>query len=413
MMAVFKKLFHCLQRFAAKIWRAFFPNLIVIGITGSYGKTSTVRAIKFALGKKFSPLATDINLDTVFNLPLTLLKIRPQNKALILEYGVDRRGEMETHLRLIRPQIGVLTGISPVHAEKELLGSLSGIIEEKGKLLEALPKTGWAVLNFADPYVCQMAKKTEAKIVSYGPKSADFWLKDAKVELRGTSFLIGLRQGEKEVRVKTKLIGRHFSEEVMAALAVAKILGIKEEKAARNLEKLTPLPGRMSLEKGPKDTLLLNDSLRANPASTIAGLKTLAEIPYRGRKIAVLGEMGELGQYQEKEHRLIGQKLANLDINFFIGIGGLTRLVWGEAIKNGFPQKKAFWTKDVIEAAQILEKLLKKGDLWYLKGSRLRHLERILLLLNHETVDCRLISCHNYDYCQQCPALKNSKNYRT
>ena len=320
MIGVFKKLFHCLQRFVAKIWRAFFPSLIVIGVTGSYGKTNTVRAIKFALGKKFTPLTTDINLDTVFNLPLTLLKIRPKNKALILEYGVDHRGEMEAHLRLIRPQIGVLTGISPVHAEKELLGSLSGIIEEKGKLLETLPKTGWAILNFANPHVRQMAKKTEAKIVSYGQKDANFWLKDAKVELGGTSFLVTIRQGgkEKEVRVKTKLIGRHFGEEIMAALAVAKILGIKEEKAAQNLEKLTPLPGRMSLEKGPKDTLLLNDSLRANPASTSAGLKTLAEIPYRGRKIAVLGEMGELGQYQEKEHRLIGQKLANLDIDFVI-----------------------------------------------------------------------------------------------
>ena len=408
MIGVFKKLFHCLQRFVAKIWRAFFPSLIVIGVTGSYGKTNTVRAIKFALGKKFTPLTTDINLDTVFNLPLTLLKIRPQNKALILEYGVDHRGEMEAHLRLIRPQIGVLTGISPVHAEKELLGSLSGIIEEKGELLEALPKTGWAVLNFANPHVRQMAKKTEAKIVSYGQKDADFWLKDTNVELGGTSFLVGLRQGgkEKEVRVKTKLIGRHFGEEIMAALAVAKILGIKEKEAAQNLEKLTPLPGRMSLEKGPKDTLLLNDSLRANPASTSAGLKTLAEIPYRGRKIAVLGEMGELGQYQEKEHRLIGQKLTSLDIDFFVGIGNLTHLIWEEAINNGFAKKRAFWAKDVVEAAQILEKLLKKGDLWYLKGSRLRHLERILLLLNHETVDCRLISCHNYDYCQQCPALK-------
>ena len=106
------------------------------------------------------------------------------------------------------------------------------------------------------------------------------------------------------------------------------------------------------------------------------------------------------------EHRLVGQKLANLDIDFFVGIGGLTRLVWEEAIKNGFPQKKAFWAKDVVEAAQILEKLLKKGDLWYLKGSRLRHLERILLLLNHERVDCRLISCHNYNHCRECPGLR-------
>ena len=291
MASIFKKPFHFLQRSAAKLWRLFFPSLVIIGVTGSYGKTSTTRAIKFALGEKFSALTTDINLDTVFNLPLTLLKIRPKNKALVLEYGVDHRGEMKTHLRLVKPQIGVLTGISPVHAEKGLLGSLSGIIKEKGELLEALPKTGWAVLNFANPYVRQMAKKTKAKIISYGDKEdADFWLKNAIVSLKGTSFLIGLRQEkkEKEIMVKTRLIGRHFGEEIMAALAVARILGIKEKEAARNLEKITPLPGRMSLEKGPKDTLLLNDSLRANPASTIAGLETLSEIPEGLRKIAVL-----------------------------------------------------------------------------------------------------------------------------
>ncbi len=409
MASALKGFFHYLQRLAAKIWHAFFPSLVVIGVTGSYGKTNTTRAIKFALGKKFSALTTDINLDTVFNLPLTLLKIRPKNKALVLEYGVDHRGEMETHLQLVKPQIGVLTGISPVHAEKGLLGSLSGIMEEKGKLLEALPKTGWAVLNFANPYVRQMAKKTKAKILSYGEKGSDFWLKNAEVELEGTSFLVGLREGgkEKEVKIKTKLIGRHFGEEVMAALAVARILGVNDKEASKNLEKITPLPGRMSLEKGPRGTLLLNDLLRANPASTIAGLKTLAEISYpKGRKIAVLGEMGELGQYKEKEHQLIGKKLASLDIDFFLGVGGLTYLVREEAIKNGFPAKNAFWAKDVIEAAQILEKLLKNGDLWYLKGSRLRHLERILLILNNQGVDCRLISCHNYECCQQCPEIQ-------
>ncbi len=409
MASALKSFFHYLQRLAAKIWRTFFPSLVVIGVTGSYGKTNTTRAIKFALGKNFSALTTDINLDTVFNLPLTLLKIRPQNKALVLEYGVDHRGEMETHLRLVKPQIGVLTGISPVHAEKELLGSLSGIMEEKGKLLESLPKTGWAVLNFANPHVRQMAKKTKAKILSYGEKGSDFWLKNAQVGLEGTSFLIGLRERgkEKEVKIKTKLIGRHFGEEVMAALAVARILGINEKKASRNIEKITPLPGRMSLEKGPKGTLVLNDFLRANPASTIAGLETLAEIPYqKGRKIAVLGEMGELGRYKEKEHQLIGKKLAILDINFFVGVGGLTYLIREEAIKNGFPAKNVFWAKDVIEAAQILEKLLKKEDLWYLKGSRLRHLERILLILNNQRVDCRLISCHNYECCQQCPEIQ-------
>ena len=147
-----KKIFHILQREFARLWLKLFPKLIIIGVTGSYGKTNTVQAIEAVLKTKFQTLTTDINLDTTYNLPITLLKIRPKTQVLILEYGIDHKGEMDKHLALVKPQVVVITGITPVHSDKNLLGSLEGIIKEKSKLIEALAGKDWAILNFDNQY---------------------------------------------------------------------------------------------------------------------------------------------------------------------------------------------------------------------------------------------------------------------
>ena len=130
-----KQPFHQARRVLAKTWLKFFPNLTIIGVTGSYGKTNTTRAIAQVLAEKYQTLQTDLNLDTVYNLPITLLHLRPGHQKLVLEYGVDHQNEMEQHLSLVKPSIAVVTGINPTHSEPELLGSVSGIIREKSKLL--------------------------------------------------------------------------------------------------------------------------------------------------------------------------------------------------------------------------------------------------------------------------------------
>ncbi|MFZ5366441.1 MAG: UDP-N-acetylmuramoyl-tripeptide--D-alanyl-D-alanine ligase [Patescibacteria group bacterium] len=400
-----KQPFHNLRRLLAKTWLKLYPQVTIIGITGSYGKTNTTRAIAQVLSGRYPVLQTDLNLDTVYNLPITILKLRPWHKALVLEMGVDHKGEMDSYLRLVKPSIGVVTGITPVHSEPELLGSLEGIIEGKGKLLAALPKDGWAILNYDDENVRKMAKKTKAEILWYGKsKNCDFWADKIKVDFSGTSFLLH-KAGQQTVRVKIPLIGKHFTHAALAATAIGLIKGLSLKEIISGLSKLEPLSGRLSLEKGPLGTIFLNDHLRANPVSTISGLETLSLLPTKGKRVAVLGEMGELGEYAEEEHRKIGRILAKFKIDFLVLVGPLQRLVAQEAEKSGMKKKNVVWVKDVCEAGDLLKKILKKGDLIYLKGSLLRHLERIILILEGKPVNCKLSSCHFYQSCLSCPKL--------
>lgn len=403
--------FHAVRRILAKGWFSLYPRLTVIGVTGSYGKTNTTRAIAYVLGGKYRCLTTDLNLDTVYNLPITLLKVRPWHQKLILELGVDHRGEMDSHLSLVRPEIAVLTGITPVHSDPELLGSVGGIMKEKGKLLSALPTDGLAILNWDDEKVRMMAKSVKRKMWRYGleNQNADFIAKNIKVDYKGTSFDFIAKDNccRRSFPMFTGLIGRHFVQDCLAAIAVGLNQGLTLAQIKRGLEKLKPLPGRLSLEPGFRETLLLNDCLRANPASTIAGLRTLAELPAKGRRIAILGEMGELGESREKEHQRIGEEVARLHLDFLVGIGPLQKLTTQAAIKSGMANERVFWGEDVRAATGYLRKILKKGDLWYLKGSLLRHLERIILLLNENPVGCQVVSCRFYHQCSVCPYLQS------
>ena len=409
-MALFawKQLLHDLRRFLAKKWLRINSGVTIIGVTGSYGKTNTSRAIATVLSEKFPTLQTDLNLDTVYNLPITLLRLRLRHRFLVLEMGVDHKGDMSSYLNLVQPTIAVLTGISSVHSDEEHLGSLEGIIEEKGKLLAALPKSGVAILNADDENVRKMASKTEAKVLWYGLKQEknlklDLWADNIKVDFKGTSFVIH-RDSEK-INAKIGLIGRHFVQAALVAAIIGQQNGLSDEEIVSGLVKVESLSGRLSLEEGPMGTKLLDDHLRANPASTAAGLETFACLSQACRKIAILGEMGELGVYSEEEHRKIGRLVSEYEIDYLVGVGPLQKFTTEEAISRGMKKEKVFWASDVKEAAVILQKIIHEGDFLYLKGSLLRHLERILLFLDHKRVDCQLVHCHVYKQCPHCPKL--------
>lgn len=411
-----KKIYHQLRRLLAKFWLSFYPRITIIGITGSYSKTNTSKAINQVLSEKYQTLQTDLNLDTNFNLPITLLKIRPKHQKLILEYGVDHQGEMTNHLSLVKPQIVVLTGINPTHSEPELLGSLSGIIKEKSKLIESLSAEEKAFLNWDDLHVRQMAKKTKAKIIKYGlglddKDEYDFYAENIRVSFLGTRFtLVHKKYSDRvkdleKIEIETGLIGRHFIQSCLVAAAIALNEGLSWTEIKKSLGSLVSLPGRLSIEKGPLGSILLNDSLRANPASTLAGLQTLADLSSKKKRIAVLGEMGELGESAIEEHRKIGKKIVDLKIDYLIGIGPLQQETTKQALKLGMKESQVFWVDDILSAAKVLKDLLKKEDLFYLKGSRLRHMERILMILNQEKVGCKVNSCHFYYHCRSCPYL--------
>jgi len=404
-----KKLYHQTRRFLAKNWLKFC-HPTQIAITGSQGKTNTSQTLAKILSQIDKTVVTDINLDTNFNVPITALKVTPWTKYVVFELGVDHIGEMDRHLEIVKPKIGVITGISPVHTDREHFGSLENLIKEKRKLIENLPDEksgGVAILNYDDENVRVMAPFTKAKVIFYGSskKNCQYYYdkNSVKVNLTGTSFKLFSTSFNQFQPVSTKLIGLHHPSNLTAVFAILKTLFPKNPNIdfifATIVSKIEPLRGRMNMEKGPMETILLNDSLRANPKSTDEGLKTFYQIEYKkGRRIAVLGVMGEL--YDPiNEHKNTAKTLLSYPPDIVVGVGEFRKYTIDEAKKLGFPKERLFFAKDVFEAADILKKIIKPGDFLYLKSSLLRNLWRIIKILNNQPICCHKEFCP-YEHCK-------------
>lgn len=399
-----KKTFHDSRRLIAKRWLSLV-HPTQIAITGSQGKTGTTEIIT-ALARSLGPtVKTDVNLDTTFNVPITALKVRPNTKYLIWELGIDHPGEMQHHLEIAKPTISIITGISPVHTDAEHMGSLKTLINEKQKIIELLPQHGHAILNGDNEFVRGMAQVTQATIHWYGYNAKDTEISvdptTIHLSLEGTTATLHDNDLKTNFNLTTHLIGKHHVSNLMAAYIAFKLL-LKDKAKTPELftnvvSELRPLRGRMSLEIGPLGTVLLNDSLRANPESTRVGLESLHEMEYKGRKVAVIGEMGEL-EHPEEEHRQTGIQIAQLHFDFVVCIGPLRKYTIESAIQHGFSKENILYAADVFEAAKILKSYLKHGDLWYLKGSLLRNYKRIVQLLNDEKVCCNATLCP-YSHC--------------
>lgn len=413
-----KRTFHNLRRQAAKYWIKLMQPY-VIAITGSQGKTNTAYILSKLLPKA---LITDMNLDTYFNVPITALKVKDHKQLAIFELGIDKINEMDLHLEIVNPNISIITGIAPVHSDAEHLGSLENIIKEKRKMIEILKPDDYAILNYDDLHVRDMAKYSKAKVFFYGSDKkechvyTDADLKNHSnytLNKEGTTFSIF--DEEHEIELTTPLLGLHHISNIMAcylAFKLVKVNFLKEKTNYRQqfidtLAQISPLKGRMSFEQGPKGLYILNDSLRANIKSTKLGLKTFSlmqDLP--GKKIAVLGEMGEIGEDEVLKHEQLGKFIANLsDIDTVIGIGPLQKAAQEAAFKNGMVDSKYYWAKDVLVAAGILGMLVKPGDTIYLKASLLRHMERLLMVLDGQAVGCNAISCPLYNHCSKCEFL--------
>jgi len=404
-----KRLYHQTRRFLAKKWLSLCQPT-QIAITGSQGKTSTTQILAKILSQIDKTVVTDINLDTTFNVPITALKVTPWTKYVVFELGVDHIGEMEKHLEIAKPKIGVITGISPVHTDSEHFGSLENLIKEKRKLIENLPEEksgGVAILNYDDENVRRMAPFTKAKVIFYGSskKNCQYYFdkNSVKVTLKGTSFKIISINLKKSQLISTKLIGLHHPSNLTAVFAILKTLFPHNPKIdsifATIVSRIEPLRGRMNIEKGPMETTLLNDCLRASPKSTDEGLKTFYKIDYKkGRKIAILGVMGEL--YDPiKEHKNTAKTIILYSPDILIGVGDYRKYTIDEAKNLGFPKERLFFAKDVFEAADILKKIIKPGDFLYLKSSLLRNLWRIIKILNNQPICCRKELCP-YEHCR-------------
>jgi len=399
-----KSIYHFLQQVLAKYYFKLYPNIEVIGVTGSVGKTTTKEMIRAVLSSKYNTLATHANIDPIYNIPLTIFKLKPGVEKLVLELSIDRPGDMDKYFWMVRPSIGVFTPIYWTHTE--FLGDLAGVIKEKGKLAKVLGQDGSLILNKDDKSEIEIAKKTKAKVYYYGlDKSADIYAQNIKDNsLAGVSFDIFDKKTNESVKIRLKLLGYQNITSSLAAALVGRVSGLSLIEIKRELEMVKALPARMNVIKLMSGACLIDDSYNSNPLAAIAALETVAKLNLKGKKIAVLGEMKELGDYGKMGHREVGKSVAENNFDVLIVFGELTKYLADE-VKKLDKKIEIYQAESMDKIITLLRELVGNDDVVLLKGSRFAHMERITLGLKGKEVRCNNMTCKKYTRCEGCNDL--------
>jgi UDP-N-acetylmuramoyl-tripeptide--D-alanyl-D-alanine ligase len=358
----------------ATYWRAKF-NPRVVGITGSVGKSTTKELTWAVLSQRFNTLKNPGNLNNEIGLPLTLLDLDTPHERVVLEMGMYDLGEISELCTIAAPQVGVVTNVGPTHLER--LGTIERIALSKAELVQALPADGLAILNHDDPFVRPMANQTQAQAFTYGlTAEADLWASDIVSEgLEGIRFV--LHYGAEAVHTKVPLLGRHSVHTALRAAAVGLADGMTWHEIMTGLQN-SSVQLRLVSAPGINDATLLDDTYNASPASSIAALNLLDDL--NGRKIAVLGDMAELGDYEEEGHRKVGCRAADA-VNLLVTVGLKARLIAEEAYSCGLPSEAIVRVENNEQAIAYLRQIVLSGDIVLVKGSRSMSMEEIVAAL--------------------------------
>jgi UDP-N-acetylmuramoyl-tripeptide--D-alanyl-D-alanine ligase len=344
-------------------WRARFEPLVV-GVTGSIAKTSTKEAVAAVLARRHVTLRNEGNQNNEVGLPLTVLRLRPEHTAAVLEMGMYVGGEIAELARIARPSIGVVTAVQPVHLVR--IGSLDAIEKAKGELLEALPPDGTAVLNADDPIVVRMASRTSALSLTYG-FAADAVVTAGEIRSAGTAGMrFVLWVGAARHPVAIPALGRLAVHNALAAAAVGIAAGLRIDEIGEGLAGGWGAPHRAQLvELG--GVTVVDDSYNASPASVVAALELLSGLP--GRRVAVLGEMLELGDGHERGHRAVGEA-AGRTASLVVVVGRGAAPIAEGARAAGLDPVRIVAVADRDEALDALRPRLRPGDVVLVKASR-------------------------------------------
>jgi len=362
-----------LQSLAA--WWRSHMDVQVIAITGSVGKTSTKEVTGSVLSTRYETLVTEGNLNNEIGLPLTLLRLTPRHRKAVLEMGAGYAlNELTMLCDIAHPEISVVTNVHPVHLER--MGTIERIALNKSEIVHALPSTGVAVLNRDDERVFGMREVTNANILTYGlDPRADLYATDIESRgLQGVQFTLNFRPTGESWRVRLPLLGQHSVHTALAAAGAAHAAGMDWNDIVRALADLD-VQVRLIVAAGINDSTLIDDSYNASPASTIAALDLLDEM--QGRRIAVLGDMLELGSYEDEGHRKVGRKASSV-ANMLILVGTLGRIIGEEALSAGMRPERVFFAGDNEQVVEYLKERLEPGDFVLVKGSRGLHMEDIV-----------------------------------
>jgi UDP-N-acetylmuramoyl-tripeptide--D-alanyl-D-alanine ligase len=351
-------------------YRASLP-LKVIAITGSNGKTSTKDFVAATLARKFRVTKTEGNFNNHVGLPQTMLAANRDDEIAVWEIGMNHPGEIAALAKLAAPDVAIITNIGVAHIE--FMGSREAIAEEKGALAEAIAANGMLILNADDAFSESIAKRTRAKIILAGIENGSVRATDITQHSSGSEFTI--LEGAHRCRAQLPVPGIHMAQNAMLAVAAGRVFGLSLEECAVGLAS-TPLTKARLQIKEIDGIQFIDDSYNANPDSMKAALRTLVELDSEGRRLAVLGEMGELGAESERGHREVGEAAAALRIDELIAVGSVGAAIARAAEKAGLA--KSIAVASPKEAAALLQKNAAPGDLVLVKGSRSARMERVL-----------------------------------
>lgn len=349
-------------------------ELKVLAVTGSNGKTSTRMLMERVIAQKFETLGTTGNQNNHIGLPLTLLRLRPEHRSAILELGMSHAGEIAYLGRICEPDVGIITNVGPAHLEQ--LGSLEQVARAKGELLDTIRPGGTAILNADDPRVAALAENLKREVVFFGTdKRAAVRAEHIRLTETATAFTLTLPPGRITVNLATPARVMVFN--ALAAAAAGLVMGVPLELIQAGLESFIPPLGRMGMRSLDPNMVLVDDTYNANPVSMEAAITMLAGMHAHRRKIAVLGEMLELGPQAADLHREIGRIAAQAPIDRLYLTGNFAAAIADGALEQGMAPDRIFCgTK--TEVTERLCRQLRAGDLILVKGSRGMAMETVV-----------------------------------
>lgn len=358
----------------AAFYRARFDPTVV-AVTGSVGKTTTKEMIAAVAAEAGSVLKNPGNFNNEIGLPATLFELTSKHTTAVVEMAMRGPGQIAYLANIARPRIGVITNIHMSHIE--LLGTLDAIADAKGELLDHLPHDGLAVLNADDAYIGYLRTRARCRVVSFGEsESAEVRAISAGIDSAGCcNFEVRTPRGAFEVRIPVP--GEHNIKDALAAIAVGEELGISHAGIRQALAGFKPPEKRSNVIPSRRGFVVIDDTYNASPPSVISALKTLAMMD-GDRKIAVLGDMLELGDHALEAHLEVGRAVSETAVDVLLAVGQLARLIARGAIDAGLPAGRVIEFEDSSQAAREIANAVRERDVVLVKGSRAMRMERVV-----------------------------------
>lgn len=355
-------------------------SLPVIAVGGSNGKTTTKELLASVLSQKLATLWSDASFNNDIGVPMSLLRLEKSHQAAVFEAGTNHPGELAPLVKMIQPKFGIITNIGREHLE--FFGDVAGVAQEEGWLAELLPADGKLFVNGDSEWATFLAQRTRATVVRVGLNDKNDWrARKIRLDKSGVTFQVDAPDADLSGEYRINLLGRHQVTNALLSIAVGGELGLGHVEIRRGLTDCQPPKMRLQFWEA-NGVRVLDDAYNANADSTIAALETLCDLPLQGRRVAVLGDMGELGAHSEAAHAEVGRRAAELGIGQLFAVGKMSVATARAARDAGLMRVIEF--ADVEAAVNAVKNFLKPGDVVLLKASRAARLERMAEILKAE-----------------------------